>query len=66
MGLLLHQVTTLCVVKGPEFLQKIFTTGHILKSLSASYVSWLVLSSQLSDSPLSSSYGTCLIPTSKN
>jgi hypothetical protein len=56
----------LFVIKGPEFQQKIFKTGHILNSTSASYVSWLVLSSQLPNSPLSSSYGTCFILTSKN
>ena len=66
MGSWLHQVTALCVVKGPEFLQKIFTKGHILNSLSASYVSWLVLAPQLSNSPFSPSYGTGFILTNKN
>ena len=66
MGSWLDNVKALCVVKGPEFPQKMFTTGHILNSLSASYGSWLVLPSHLSNSLLSSSYGTCFILTSKN
>jgi len=40
----LHPVTLLWVIYLPEFLWEILHTGHILNSLPAFYVSWLVLS----------------------